>query len=189
MRLLAAALLVTLSWSCASVPPPPPPTQRELLARALDAFMSSAPQAPPPALWLTNEEDSECDRAEGTARAVAQGHYLDPLAWEVFSNQVVSSRWAFLIEGHRHNYARDWKPETHKTVVTKPDTATAVEDLCFLDEAKKRNADKVLVYQVLGTDRHSVLVHLRLSNARTGLVEASRTLLASPLGVEDRSAR
>lgn len=183
--MLVALLLV----SCATVPPLPPPTERQLLTAALTTFMSAAPHAAPPTLWLSNEEDSECDRAEGAARPPSVSSGLDQLAFEVFSNQVVASRWASLVEGHRHNYARDFKPETHKAVVVKPDTSTQVEDLCLLDEAKKRNVDKLLVYQVLGASRGGVLVHLRLSNARSGLIEASRTLLSTATGVEDRSVR
>jgi hypothetical protein len=186
LPVLAALLVIT---GCATVPPLPPPTDRQLLTAALNAFMTGAPQATPPTLWLSNEEDSECDRADGTPRTSAGSTPLDLLAFEVFGNQVVASRWASLIEGHRHNYARDLKVETHKAVVVRPDTTTQVEDLCLLDEAKKRNAEKLLVYQVLGSSRGSILVHLRLSSARTGLVEVSRTLLSTAAGVDDRSAR
>jgi hypothetical protein len=183
---LTALLLIT---ACATVPPPPPPSERQLLTAALTAFMSAAPQSAPPTLWLSNEDDSECDRADGTPRPSAGASPLDLLAFEAFSNQVVASRWASLIEGHRHNYARDLKVDTHKAVIVRPDTTTQVEDLCLLDEAKKRNAEKLLVYQVLGASRGSVLVHLRLSSARTGLVEVSQTLLSTAAGVEDRSVR
>ncbi len=189
MRSLCALATVLAVTNCATVPPQPPPTERELLTAAMKAFMTGAPQASPPTLWLSNEEDSECDRADGTPRVTAGSGPLDFLAFEVFGNQVVASRWASLIEGHRHNYARDLKVDTHKAVVVRPDTSTQVEDLCLLDEAKKRSAEKLLVYQVLGSSRGSILVHLRLSSARTGLVEVSRTLLSTAAGVDDRSAR
>lgn len=183
---LFAALLVIAG--CATVPPPPPPSERELLTAAVKAFMAAAPLTPTPTLWLSNEEDSECDRADDAPPAGASTP-IDLLAFEVFGTQVVADRWAFLIEGHRHNYARDLKPETHKAMLVKPDTSTTVEDLCLLDEAKKRSAEKVLVYQVLGESRGAILVHFRLSNARTGLVEVSRTLLSSAAGVVDRSSK
>ena len=186
MRPLWLTVPLLLAAGCATVPKPVP-SDRELLTAAVKAFMASAPLAPPPMLWLSNEEDSECDRTESLPPAPSSP--LDLLAFEVFGNQVVGDRWAFLIEGHRHNYARDLKPETHKTLVVKPDTSTTVEDLCLLDEAKKRNADKVLVYQVLGVNRGALLVHFRLSNARTGVVEVSRTILSSAAGVVDRSSR
>lgn len=100
---LTALLLIT---ACATVPPPPPPSDRQLLTAALTAFMSAAPQSAPPTLWLSNEDDSECDRADGTPRPGAGASPLDLLAFEAFSNQVVASRWASLIEGHRHNYTK-----------------------------------------------------------------------------------
>ncbi len=188
MRSLSRLVLLLTVAGCATVPRPVP-SDRELLTAAVKAFMASAPMAPPATLWLSNEEDSECDRADPMPRAPGAGSPLDLLAFEVFGNQVVSDRWASLLEGHRHNYARDLKTETHKTMLVKPDTSTMVEDLCLLDEAKKRNADKVLVYQVLGGNRGAVLVHFRLSNARTGVVEVSRTLSSTAAGVVDRSSR
>lgn len=189
MRRLPGLVTLLLLAGCATMPPAPPPTERQLLTAALNAFISGAPQSTPPTLWLSNEEDSECDRADGTPRPAGASTALDQLAFEVFSNQVVASRWASLVEAHRHNYARDLKVETHKAVVVRPDTSTQVEDLCLLDEAKKRNVEKLLVYQVLGSSRGGILVHLRLSSARTGLIEASRTLLSTATGVDDRSVR
>jgi hypothetical protein len=189
MRSLCVLVAMFVMTDCATVPPLPPPTDRQLLTAAFGAFMGAAPQSAAPTLWLSNEDDSECDRADGPPRTSAVSSPLDLLAFEVFSNQVVASRWALLIEGHRHNYARDLKVETHKAVIVRPETTTQVEDLCLLDEAKKRNAEKLLVYQMVGSSRGSILVHLRLSSARTGLVEVSRTLLSTAAGVDDRSAR
>jgi hypothetical protein len=183
------ALLSLVLIGCATTPAAPPPTQRELLTRVLVSFTTASPQTSAPSLWLTNEDDSDCDRPDGAAHPQSSGHPLDSLAYEVFANQLVASRWARVIEAHRHNYARDLKPETRKAIVVRPDASTTVEDLCFLDEAKKRNADKLLVYQVLGADSDSVLVHLRLSDARTGVIEASRTLQATAGAVVDRSVR
>ncbi len=192
IRRLLIAVFTLMTSNCATVPRAHSLTERQLLTAALNAFMSEAPQSPAPMLWLTNEEDSECDRA-GEAKPpppdMSSNSSRDPLAFEVFSNHLVASQWAKLIEGHRHNYARELKPETHRALLIKPDTVSSAEDLCLLDEAKKRNADKVLVYQVLGASFHGVLVHFRLSNARTGLVEVSRTLLSNHQGVEDKSVR
>ncbi len=183
-------LMVVVMAACATTPPPPAPTQRELLAKALNAFTAANPAAGAvPTLWLTNEDDTDCDRPEGIPRAVYVGHALDGLAYEVFANALVSTGWAHVLEAHRHNYARDFKPETHKTVLSRPDTSTTVEDLCFLDEAKKRNADRLLVYQVVGADTGSVLVHFRLSDARSGQILSSRTLQAGASDVVDRSGR
>ena len=165
--------------ACATVKPASLASSRELLSRALTAFLAAAgPGASPsPTLWLTNEDDTDCGRPEGVTHANAAAHPLDALAYEVFENQLTATRWAHVVEAHRHNYARDLKPDTRKTVVSK-EGSTTVEDLCFLDEAKKRNVDKVLVYQVVGDAPGSVMVHFRLSDARTGVIEASRTFLA-----------
>ncbi len=180
------------SWcliiACATVKPAPTSTTRELLSRALGAFVAAAGPTASPSLWLTNEDDTDCDRAESALHGQAVAHPLDAVAYEVFENQLTATRWAHVVEAHRHNYARDLKPETRKNVVTK-EGSTVVEDLCFLDEAKKRNVDKVLVYQVVGEAPGSVMVHFRLSDARTGLIEVSRTFLAGDGAVEDRSAK
>lgn len=182
----AAILLLTVG--CAAMKPAPPVTQRELLTKALSAFIAGVPQPAAPSLWLTNEDDTDCDRPEGVTRPPAVMHPLDALAYEVFENHIVTLHWAKVIESHRHNYARDLKPETRKALVLK-ELSSTVEDLCFLDEAKKRNADKVLVYQVVGEAQGSVMVHFRLSDARTGLVESSRTFLTTESAIVDRSSR
>ena len=188
MRIVPLLVLVAFT-SCARRVRPGGPTERELLAAALTQFATAAPQTAETTLWLTDEDDSECDRVDGAQPRKPRDMAIEALAWEVFQNQIVATRWAAVVEGHRHNYARDLKPETHRTVTTKSEAVSSVEDLCLLDEAKKRAVDKVLVYQVLGVARGSVLVHLRLSNARTGVVEVSRTLLATGQGVVDRSVQ
>lgn len=188
MRALCLVVVLLVS-GCARRSATNGPTDRELLAAALNTFMTATPQPAGTTLWLTNEDDSECDRVDLVTPQRARNNPYDALAFEVFENHIVGSRWAALVEGHRHNYARDLKTETHKNVVVKPDVSTVVEDLCFLDEAKKRNVEKVLVYQVLGMARGTSLVHLRLSNARTGVIESSRTLLSTANGVVDRSAQ
>jgi len=182
------AFLILLITGCAAVRSGPPVSQRELLTKALSAFIASAPQPSSPSLWLTNEDDTDCDRPEGVVRAPAVMHPLDGLAYEVFENHIVTLHWAKVIESHRHNYARDLKPETRKTLVLK-ELSSTVEDLCFLDEAKKRNADKVLVYQVIGEAPGSVMVHFRLSDARSGAIESSRTFLTTESAIVDRSSR
>jgi hypothetical protein len=168
-------------------------TQRQLFSQAIGSFLTQAPASAAPTVWLTNEDDSECDRVEGEPKPRRAVSDEEALAYEVFSNHVVTSRWGRVIEGHRHNYARDLKADTRKPISVvigaKQEAVTVMEDLCFLDEAKKRNADKVLVFQVLGAASSGVMVHFRLSDARTGLVEASKTLQVVGSTVQDRSDR
>ncbi|MDP1825494.1 MAG: hypothetical protein Q8L48_19705 [Archangium sp.] len=183
---LTLLLCVVFALGCARRVPPPPPNDRQLIAQAIIAFTAAHPQPQPASLWLTNEEDSECD-GRTSPESARGGHALDPLAFEVVQNQLVASRWALVVEGHRHNYARDLKAETHKSVTIKDVGSTTTEDLCLLDEAKKRNVERVLVYQVVGASPGSVLVHFRFSNARTGFVEFASTLLSTAAGVEDRT--
>ena len=85
------------------------------------------------------------------------------------------------IETHRHNYSTELKPETHKKIDSLIEGKTTVsgmscEDLCMLDEAKKRNADKVLVYHILSMGSNKLTIHYRLSDVKTGAIEASHTI-------------
>ena len=61
------------------------------------------------------------------------------------------------------------------------------EDLCLLDEAKKRAADKILAYSILTMTNDEMRIHLRLSDVKTGLVEFSRTLFVQKGAVTDIS--
>jgi hypothetical protein len=187
MKKLFLCALLGLSVSCASAGS----SRREILRTALKGFIERAPA--PGRVWLTNESDSACDRVGAGPNAssprMSSSTADDLLAFEVFSNVIVSSKWAPLIESHRHNYVTELSPVTHQPVRSNTETTTSVEDLCLLDEAKKRHAEAILVYEIVGSARDALLVHFRLSNARTGIVQSSATLLASPNGIEDRSQR
>src|SRR6185436_18261138 len=101
----------------------------------------------------------------------------DKLAFEVFSNYLTQRKKARVVEPHRHNYATELNPETHKkadlVIEGGHGTVTTVtaEDLCLLDEAKKRKADKVLVYHIIEMENDKMWIHLRLSDVPSGVVE------------------
>ncbi len=121
-----------------------------------------------------------------------QGSPLDGLAVEVFSNYITQKKKGRVIEGHRHNYATDFGAETRTKIDLSQDGKStghmlSCEDLCILDEAKKRRADKVLVYQILEFKLDELLIHFRYSDVRSGVVELSRTLKVEGLSISDRS--
>lgn len=127
----------------------------------------------------------------GGSPASAAGPF-DGLAYEVFSNYVTQKRKGRLIEKHRHNYATDFGAETRTRIEIHREgkssgTMLSCEDLCILDEAKKRRADKVLLYQILEMKNDELLIHLRYSDVRSGAVEISRTLKVEGLSISDRS--
>ena len=73
MRLVFVSLWCLLI-SCATVKPAPTSTTRELLSRALSAFVAAAGPSASPSLWLTNEDDTDCDRPEGATHGQAAAH-------------------------------------------------------------------------------------------------------------------
>ncbi len=116
----------------------------------------------------------------------------DALAYEVFSNFLTQKRKGRVIESHHHNYMTEANPETHKKIEVIQEgkivgTFSSCEDLCALDEAKKRRADKVLAYQILEMKADELLIHLRYSDVKSGMVELSRTLKVTGLSVGDYS--
>lgn len=188
-RLVVCLVLVS---ACAAAPRV---TQRQLFARSISQVITAAPLAPGQRVWLTNAWDSECHLGpnEGT-RLTPRSSRLDAFAYEVFANVITEQRWGGLLEAHRHNYATELKPETHVATTqtsTRDGQSTTVsltaEDLCLLDEAKKRRADKVLLYQLLDDegDGRWVQVHFRLSDAKTGVVELSKSLFVTNDVVKD----
>lgn len=164
-------------------------SSRRLLSDGMKSFLAQTKASSTSKVWLTNQYDSECDRSDNAERERRRYNDEDTLAYEVFLNHLVASQWGQVIESHRHNYAKELKVDTHKLVMLggKTETVMPVEDLCFLDEAKKRNADKVLVYELLALSSRGAMIHFRLSDARTGLVEVSKTLQVSERDVVDRS--
>jgi hypothetical protein len=105
----------------------------------------------------------------------------DRLAYEVITNFLTQQKLMRVVESHRHNYPGELNVETRKKIdiVTEKGTALgsmSCEDLCLLDEAKKRKSDKVLVYHILRMAEREMTIHYRLSDVATGIVEAAHTL-------------
>jgi hypothetical protein len=108
----------------------------------------------------------------------------DRLAYEVISNFLTQNQKMKVIESHRHNYSTDTRVETRKKIDTVIDgkalaSGMSCEDLCLLDEAKKRSADKVLTYHIISMEAKKLTIHYRLSDVKSGVVEASHTLHVS----------
>lgn len=116
----------------------------------------------------------------------------DGLAFEVFSNYMTQKRKGRVVEQHHHNYMTEQVIDTHKKVDVIADgkpvaTFVSCEDLCTLDEAKKRKADKILAYQILEMKPDELLIHLRYSDGKTGIVELARTVRVKGQSVIDNS--
>ena len=123
----------------------------------------------------------------------AGGGPYDALAYEVFTNYITIKHKGRVIEAHRNNYATDFGAETRSKIDILHEgkvvgTQMSCEDLCILDEAKKRRADKVLVYSILEMQNDELLIHLRYSDVRSGIVELSKTIkVEGTTSVADRS--
>lgn len=170
-----------------------------MLAESIKTFSGKMQAAPTDKVWVTSNSDSSCDSGcqspltcgGGGAKVKLGGLFggggpssSDRLAYQVISNYLTQGKKVRVIETHRHNYSTEVKPETHKkidTVIEGKTTASGMscEDLCMLDEAKKRNADKVLVYHILSMGSNKLTIHYRLSDVKTGAIEASHTISVS----------
>lgn len=206
----AVPLLVLLSVASAGCTKP---IWREMLGKSISEFTDNLKNSPSDKIWIHNMSDGECDRGcqagllcgGGGGGAVALpampsggffgggGGGYDGLAYEVFANYITLKKKGRVVEPHRHNYATDLGAETRaKIEVVKADgkgsaTGMSCEDLCILDEAKKRRSDKVLAYQILDMKNDELIIHLRFSDVRTGIVEVARTLKIVGLSMTDIS--
>lgn len=159
-------------------------------------------------VWVTSVADSACDsgcQSPLTCNSGKGGVKLggfgfgakdgssgyDRLAYEVISNYLTQAKKLRVVESHRHNYSTDLKVETHKKidVVVDKNVASGMscEDLCMLDEGKKRNSDKVLAYHIISMEANKLTIHYRLSDVKTGVVEASHTISVSHPNATDTS--
>ena len=182
-----------------------PVLHTEMLSEAISSFSSKVPSGTK--VWVTNTADSACNNGcascagkekagglgglfGGGSVKSAEGPY-DRLAFEVFSNYLTQKKKARVIESHRHNYATELNPETHRKIEYVGEGGKAIgsscEDLCLLDEAKKRKAEKVLVYDILQMSSDQMLIHFRLSQVASGMVEASQTIKVDGLRAHDES--
>ena len=171
-----------------------------MLAESIKTFSGKMTTAPTDKLWVTSVADSQCDSGcqsaltcgsgggglKGGAKGLFGGLGGGPsgdekLAYEVISNYLTQAKKVRVVETHRHNYATDTKADTHKKIDAIIEgktniTSMSCEDLCLLDEAKKRNSDKVLLYHILNMGSNKLTIHYRLSDVKSGVIEASHTI-------------
>jgi hypothetical protein len=172
-----------------------------MLAESIKAFTSKAPTHNEK-VWVASVADSNACDSGCQSPATCGGKSSSPLgggkslfggfgggggdrlAYEVITNFLTQNQKMKVIESHRHNYATDTRVETRKkidTIIEGKAVASGMscEDLCLLDEAKKRSADKVLTYHILNMDAKKLTIHYRLSDVKSGVVEAAHTLHVS----------
>ncbi len=178
-----------------------------MLAESIKTFTSKA-QTHNEKVWVASIADSNaCDSGcqsptscGGKSGAISAkglfggfgggGGGSDRLAYEVITNFLTQNQKMKVIESHRHNYSTDTRVETRKKIETVIDgkalaSGMSCEDLCLLDEAKKRSADKVLTYHIISMEAKKLTIHYRLSDVKSGVVEASHTLhVAHPTSVD-----
>jgi hypothetical protein len=196
-RWMKAAALAALAAGCGPV------LHAEMLGESMRAF--SPKLRGNDKIWIAGPGDSDChtgcQSCGGKEKSALGGLFgaksgpsagpYDQLAYEVFSNFITQRKKGRVVETHRHNYATELNPETHRKVdVTSEGTkvaTTSCEDLCLLDEAKKRKADKVLAYHIQEMKADEMTIHFRLSDVPTGLIEAAQTLKVVGLRAVDVS--
>jgi hypothetical protein len=168
----------------------------EMLAESIRSFSGRMKNTPETKLWITGPNDNVCDsgcfqggcagKDKGNAlgglfsKPAGAGGPYDQLAYQVFANWFTQRKKARVVETHRHNYATELNVETHKKIEIAHEgqkmQTLSCEDLCLLDEAKKRKADKVLAYNILDMKGNEMTIHFRLSDVQSGVVEISQTL-------------
>lgn len=187
-----------------------PVLHREMLGESIRSFSARMKTSPETKIWIASPSDSGCDsgcQGVGCGGAKDKGGGLgglfakkedksptaqNTLAMEVFSNYLTQRHKAKVVESHRHNYATSLDTNTHKKIEVTHEKGDKVEtmsceDLCLLDEAKKRKADKVLAYYIADMSNNELIIHLRLSDVPTGLIEASQTIKVKDLQAADWS--
>jgi hypothetical protein len=203
MMLLGVVALAGLSSGCGPI------LHSEMLGESIRVFSSR--MKPTEKVWIAGPNDSACDsgcfngscggKADKGALGAVGGLFSakpanapsphDGLAYQIFSNYLVQRKKAKVVETHRHNYATELQAETHKKIEVVHDNSkvatTSCEDLCLLDEAKKRKADKILAYSILEMKANEMTIHFRYSDVLSGLVEASQTIKVIDLQAQDAS--
>jgi hypothetical protein len=210
MRVLTVATCAALVAGCGPI------LHTEMLGESIQTFASRLKNPATEKVWITSPADNACDNgcqgcgggggkdkggggvtsALGGLFSAATGpkdgsSSYDRLAYEVFSNYLTTRKRFRVVESHRHNYATELGVETRKKVELSDGnnkvSTMSCEDLCLLDEAKKRKADKVLVYHIISMTSDTLTIHFRLSDVPTGVVEASTTLRVENLRAHDYS--
>lgn len=196
------ASMVVLAGAALALTGCGPVFHREMLGKSIAEFSGQFKDAnPADKVWITSQIDSGCDchgdlckKGGGFGGGLSfggGGSSYDGLASEVFANYLTQKKKGRVVEWHKHNYFTDSKVNTHQALETeengKKTRVENCEDMCLLDEAKKRAADKVLTYTILEMKAEELRIHMRLSDVKTGLVEFSRTLLVQRGVVADIS--
>jgi hypothetical protein len=189
-----------------------PVLHREMLGESIRSFSARMKNGPDAKVWIAGPDDSTCDGGcfQGCGSGGKKGGALgglgglfgpkpanapsayDGLAFQVFANYLTQRKKARVVETHRHNYATELNVQTHKNIEVAADggktaTTQSCEDLCLLDEAKKRKADKVLAYYISDMSSNELTIHFRFSDVVTGLVEAAQTIKVRDLQAIDWS--
>lgn len=206
LRCLAALAIAAALAGCKSTPDKV--YYREMLGKSIADFTDPLQEPSGTKIWVHNMKDDECDKgctvgpAAASPVAAIGGLFggggggsssgYDDLAYEVFSNYITQKKKGRIVEQHKHNYMTEAGTNTHRTqeilVDNKPvGVQVSCEDLCLLAEAKKKKAEKVLAYQILEMEPEKLVIHLRYSDTKTGLVEMSRTFRILGMSVTDWS--
>ncbi len=187
-----------------------PVLHREMLGESIRSFAARMKNGPEAKVWIAGPDDSTCDagcfqgncaggKGKGlaglgglfSARPANAPSPYDGLAFQVFANYLTQRKKARVVETHRHNYATELNVDTHKKIEVVNDgkavSTNSCEDLCLLDEAKKRKADKVLAYYISEMSANELTIHFRFSDVPTGLVEAAQTIKVRDLQAIDWS--
>lgn len=188
-----------------------PVLHREMLGESIRSFSARMKNGPEAKVWIAGPDDSTCDSGcfqggcgGGKTKGVLGGlgglfaakpanapTPQDALAYQVFANYLTQRKKARVVESHRHNYATELNVDTHKKIEMvnegKTVSTNSCEDLCLLDEAKKRKADKLLTYSIGEISNNELVVHFRFSDVITGLIEAAQTIKVKDLQAIDWS--
>ena len=188
------------------------PLHTEMLGESIKLFATKTMKPNNEKVWITGPADSACDSGcqngcgggkdkgalggggglfGGLGKSDGGSSY-DRLAYEVFANYFTQKKKMRVIETHRHNYQTELNVDTRKKIELmsdqgKPLTTMSCEDLCLLDEAKKRKADKVLAYHIIEMKNEEMTIQFRLSDVPTGVVEASQTIKVLAMRAFDAS--
>ena len=177
---------------------------REMLGKSIADFTDPLQEPSGTRIWIKNMKDDECDKgctvgppapalpSLGGLFGGGGGSGYDDLAYEVFSNYITQKKKGRIVEAHKHNYMTEANTNTHRNqevvVDGKPaGVVVSCEDMCLLSESKKRRAEKILAYQIIEMEPEKLVIHMRLSDTKTGLVELSRTFRIIGMSVTDWS--
>ncbi len=202
LRLIAGSLALAVATGCGGANYD---IYRPMIATATSEFTKPMGKTDE-RIWIAPPGDF-CD--DGNQSGVAAGgasmfgggpsgpSAFDSFAVEVMTDWLTKNRRGQVIERARANYMTGDKTKTRLWQTDKAHggedagndvTVGTFEDMCILDEAKKRSAEKVLTFRIMEIQAEEIKIHMRLSDVETGLVEISRSLQARRSAVRDLPA-